>query len=180
MNDMVVRTQSRLDGKWLKLDLQWAFNPDGLSQLWNEMVKDCELTGSFSDGLLNAVGIVAHKGESGHYYCGLRVLTCPCCDGICGPNTGCNCPACQRLDQEEAARTELRGTTPLPSLPQIESWTWGPQPRSCGGVSCHETSDRVMWLECRATRPLTGSCGGVSCHETSDRVVWWSVLPQDL
>nr|CAD7262173.1 unnamed protein product [Timema shepardi] len=137
MNDMVVRTQSRLDGKWLKLDLQWAFNPDGLSQLWNEMVKDCELTGSFSDGLLNAVCIVAHKGntperrrhcESGHYYCGLRVLTCPCCDGICGPNTGCNCPACQRLDQEEAARTELRGTTPLPSLPQIDSWTWGPQP----------------------------------------------------
>nr|CAD7453262.1 unnamed protein product [Timema tahoe] len=147
MNDMVVRSQSRLDGKWLKMDLQWAFNPDGLSQLWNEMVKDCELTGSFSDGLLNAVGIVAHKGESGHYYCGLRVLTCPCCDGICGPNTGCNCPACQRLDQEEAARTEVRGTTPLPSLPQIDSWTWGPQPSEYHGTLTGYVRWSVLPLE---------------------------------
>ncbi|XP_063244096.1 E3 ubiquitin-protein ligase HERC2 isoform X2 [Bacillus rossius redtenbacheri] len=126
--DIVVRTQSRLDNKWLKTDLQKILNPDGLSQLWNEMVKDCELTGPFSDGLLNAVGILAHKGESGHYYCGLRVLTCPCCDGICGPQTGCNCSACQRLDQEEATRVEMKAYNPPPSQPQIDSWTWGPQP----------------------------------------------------
>jgi E3 ubiquitin-protein ligase HERC2 len=61
--DIVVHTQSRLDGKWLKTDLQQALSTDGLAQLWNEMVKDGELTGSFSDGLLNSVGITAHKGN---------------------------------------------------------------------------------------------------------------------
>ncbi|XP_068082847.1 E3 ubiquitin-protein ligase HERC2 [Anabrus simplex] len=126
--DIVVRTQSRLDSKWLKTDLQQALNPDGLSHLWNEMVKDGELTGPFSDGLLNSVGITARKGESGHFYCGLRVLTCPCCDGICGPQTGCNCGPCQRLDREEAARAEVKQSNPPPSQPQLDSWMWGPQP----------------------------------------------------
>lgn len=61
--DVTIRIQSRLDGKWLKTDLQQALNVDGLSQLWNEMVKDGELTGSFSDGLLNSAGITARKGK---------------------------------------------------------------------------------------------------------------------
>jgi hypothetical protein len=61
--DIVIRMHSRLDGKWLKTDLQQALSTDGLAQLWNEMVKDGELTGSFSDGLLNSVGITAHKGN---------------------------------------------------------------------------------------------------------------------
>ena len=70
--DIVVRTQSRLDGKWLKTDLQQALSNDGLAQLWNEMVKDGELTGSFSDGLLNSVGITAHKGNVTHMSLYLR------------------------------------------------------------------------------------------------------------
>lgn len=66
-------------------------------------------------------------GESGHYYCGLRVLTCPCCDGICGPQRGCNCGPCQKLDKDEAIRIEIETKKPSPSQPQIESWVWGPQ-----------------------------------------------------
>jgi E3 ubiquitin-protein ligase HERC2 len=61
--DVIVRTQSRLDGKWLKTDLQQALSNDGLAQLWNEMVKDGEITGTFSDGLFNSIGITAHKGN---------------------------------------------------------------------------------------------------------------------
>lgn len=60
--DFVLRTQSRLDGKWLKTDLQQCFNNDGLSLLWNDMIKDGELIGSFSDGILNSVGVTAKKG----------------------------------------------------------------------------------------------------------------------
>ncbi|XP_023713900.1 E3 ubiquitin-protein ligase HERC2 [Cryptotermes secundus] len=163
--DVVVRTQSRLDGKWLKTDLQQALSNDGLTQLWNEMVKDGELTGSFSDGLLNSIGITAHKGESGHYYCGLRVLTCPCCDGICGPQTGCNCNPCQRLDREEAARVEVKSADPAPSQPQTDSWAWGPQPaveqlQSCirslnyeQKVLCHEAASSTL-SACRLRQRL--------------------------
>ena len=32
------------------------------------------------------------------YYCGKQALDCRCCDGHCGPNTGCNCSACMQLD----------------------------------------------------------------------------------
>lgn len=60
--DFVVHTQSRLDGKWIKTDLQQCLNNDGLSLLWNEMIKDGELTGPFSDGILNSVGVTAKKG----------------------------------------------------------------------------------------------------------------------
>lgn len=61
--DFVLRTQSRLDGKWIKTDLQQCFGSDGLSLLWNDMIKDGELTGSFNDGLLNSVGVTAKKGK---------------------------------------------------------------------------------------------------------------------
>ncbi|MEQ2287687.1 hypothetical protein AMECASPLE_015268, partial [Ameca splendens] len=37
-------TQLRFHDKWLKIDLQRAFSPEGLSEMWNEMVKDEEIT----------------------------------------------------------------------------------------------------------------------------------------
>lgn len=61
--NIVLRIQLRLDSKWAKTDLQKALEPDGVYQLWNEMVKDGEITGSFSDGILNAAGITARKGK---------------------------------------------------------------------------------------------------------------------
>lgn len=56
------------------------------------------------------------------------MLTCPCCDGICGPQRGCNCGPCQKLDKDEAARIENEAVKPNPSQPQLESWVWGQQP----------------------------------------------------
>jgi hypothetical protein len=103
-------------------------------------------------------------GESGHYYCGLRVLTCPCCDGICGPQTGCNCNPCQRLDREEAARVEVKSADPAPSQTQTDSWAWGPQPctfirpislftsvlKTCvrsGHIRLLESNDVFLWFQ---------------------------------
>lgn len=63
MNNIVLRIQLRLDSKWAKTDLQKALEPDVVYQLWNEMVKDGEITGSFSDGILNAAGITARKSK---------------------------------------------------------------------------------------------------------------------
>ncbi|XP_045543165.1 E3 ubiquitin-protein ligase HERC2 isoform X2 [Salmo salar] len=36
--------QLRFHDKWLKIDLQRVFSPEGLSEMWNEMVKDEEIT----------------------------------------------------------------------------------------------------------------------------------------
>lgn len=154
--DVVLRMQRRLDSKWVKTDLQKLLDPDGLAHLWNEMVKDGEITGSFSDGLLNSAGITARRGlqrtlfniifltipnkfrklligysclgDNGHYYCGMRVLNCLCCDGICGPQSGCNCINCQKLDNEEEAR-RFASTSPVIISSMIhQSWTWGRKP----------------------------------------------------
>lgn len=56
-----------------------------------------------------------------------QVLTCTCCDGICGPQTGCNCQPCQRLDAEEAEKQHEKVSL-LSSQAILDSWTWGPQP----------------------------------------------------
>ncbi|KAF4520878.1 hypothetical protein B566_EDAN007059 [Ephemera danica] len=130
--DIFLNTQSRLDGKWVKTDLQNVLNHDGLAQLWNEMVKDGELSGLFSDGLINSVGAKSRK-----------VLTCACCDGICGPEVGCNCPPCRRLDREELEReeeSESHHRVVPPLKQQLESWTWGPQPTSLGFLRCWQHS----------------------------------------
>lgn len=67
-------------------------------------------------------------GETGHYYCGMRVLTCPCCDGICGPQTGCSCVPCQKLDVEEEARRFASANPVVISSMIHQSWTWGRKP----------------------------------------------------
>ncbi|XP_017782464.1 PREDICTED: E3 ubiquitin-protein ligase HERC2 isoform X2 [Nicrophorus vespilloides] len=124
-----LRAHSRLDLKWLKTDLQAVFHSqDSLHNLWNRLIIDGELTGTFSDGLLNSAGVIARKWDHDKYYCGLRVLTCTCCDSICGPMSGCNCLPCQKLDAEESKQSDPDNVPPC--LPQyiLNSWTWGPQP----------------------------------------------------
>lgn len=68
------------------------------------------------------------SGESGHYYCNMGVLTCPCCNGICGPQHGCNCGPCQKLDEEEAARTSTFIEKNMIAEHVMDSWLWGSQP----------------------------------------------------
>ncbi|XP_011141461.1 E3 ubiquitin-protein ligase HERC2 [Harpegnathos saltator] len=141
--NITVRPDVRLDTKWLKTDLQRFLYRDGLAELWNEMVRDGEIVGSFSDGLINSAGIVAKKGDNGRYYCGMRVLSCLCCDGICGPQHGCNCIPCQKLDEEEAARTTAMVEKTIPARRIIDSWLWGPPPslvdlRGCIDLSIKE------------------------------------------
>ena len=79
-------------------------------------------------------------GKTGKYYCGMKVLSCACCDGHCGPNNGCNCPPCAALDKEEQDRLTLVEEQSKPSGPMIDSWTWGQQP---GGFTVFTFSKMV-------------------------------------
>ncbi|KAK8398901.1 hypothetical protein O3P69_004178 [Scylla paramamosain] len=144
-----LRPQARLDSKWLKSDLQSLLQPDNLPSLYNQMVKDGEVVGPHVEGILNSAGATARKGESGHYYCSMRVLTCPCCDGICGPQSGCNCGPCQKLDREEAEREYESGqsSTP-PSYSLLEGWRWGPQPQENDLRKCLDALVREQRLMC--------------------------------
>ena len=51
-------------------------------------------------GKLNSDGRLAKIGDTGKYYCADMNTVCKCggCNGKCGPNNGCNCDACQALD----------------------------------------------------------------------------------
>ncbi|CAG5129600.1 unnamed protein product, partial [Candidula unifasciata] len=122
-----LRPQSRLDNNWLKTDIQACFNKDGLSRLWNQLVKDGELAVEDTT-IYNSAGALAKKGDTGKFYCGMKVLSCACCDGHCGPTNGCNCPGCQQLDKEEEALAFEQRAQPPASQPMLESWTWGQQP----------------------------------------------------
>lgn len=63
-------------------------------------------------------------GENGVYYCGLRVLNCTCCDGVCGPQRGCNCGPCQQLTLDAPQLQAKTKVTPAQQL--LNSWTWAP------------------------------------------------------
>lgn len=62
--NITVRPEVRLDAKWLKMDLQRFLCRDGLAELWNEMIRDGEIVGAFSDGLMNSAGVIARKGDT--------------------------------------------------------------------------------------------------------------------
>ncbi|KAG5897066.1 hypothetical protein JTB14_025882 [Gonioctena quinquepunctata] len=124
-----LRPQSRLDIKWLKTNLGNLFiGQDNLINGWNSLITDGELTGDFSVGRLNSAGVTAKQGEFGKYYCGQRILTCTCCDGICGPHSGCNCQPCQKLDAEESAQNVPRKDKSPSMESLLDRWAWGPQP----------------------------------------------------
>ncbi|XP_043274810.1 E3 ubiquitin-protein ligase HERC2 isoform X2 [Venturia canescens] len=120
--NIIVRPQTCIDEKWLKTDLQKFLTRDGLAELWN--------------------------GSSGHYYCNSRVLSCLCCDGICGPQSGCNCGPCQKLDEEEAAKAAALVDKPLPAQCMIDSWLWGSQPSTSDWTACIESSIREQRVLC--------------------------------
>ncbi|XP_026481651.1 probable E3 ubiquitin-protein ligase HERC2 [Ctenocephalides felis] len=119
--------QSRFDKKWLRIDPQFIIHSEEhLNSLWNTLISDGELVGPFSEGTVNANGGLAKLSESGKHYCGMMVLNCLCCDGICGPNKGCNCSACKALDEEISV---IKGQNEyIPSEQYMDTWLWGPPP----------------------------------------------------
>lgn len=67
--DTNIVTNNRFDSKWLKTDLQDALKQHQLPHSWNELIKDGEIYGDFSETLLNAVGVSAKKGTNLNVFC---------------------------------------------------------------------------------------------------------------
>ena len=94
--------------------------------------------------MLNSEGAFALRGDSGDYYCGRKVLSCDCCDGICGPKIGCNCESCQSLDQGAGTPVNDNNCSRQPystgsSQTIIGGWTWGEQPTQQQLRECLDT-----------------------------------------
>uniref|UniRef100_A0A3B3WY76 Uncharacterized protein n=1 Tax=Poecilia mexicana TaxID=48701 RepID=A0A3B3WY76_9TELE len=94
--------QLRFHDKWLKIDLQRAFSAEGLSEMWNEMVKDEEITFNGEES--------AHTGTA--------------------PSQDCtDCFGGQKKDEpgeKEKKEDEETPTSAHHSI--IETWDWGRQP----------------------------------------------------
>lgn len=72
--DFIFRPQHHLDAKWHNPDLQDALHdPEALGTLFNSLLQDREIYFDAGSGLVNSAGVTAKLGESGKYYCGLRV-----------------------------------------------------------------------------------------------------------
>ena len=82
------------------------------------------------------------------------MLSCSCCDGVCGPSPGCSCLPCQALDQA-AADSHCPGTTPSSSQATISSWTWAEQPS-------HQALAGVLGAIVREQGELVGGAAGTT------------------
>ncbi|CAB3255423.1 unnamed protein product [Arctia plantaginis] len=144
-DDFIFRPQQHLDAKWLNPDLQEALhNPDGLNILFNSLLQDREIYFDAGNGLVNSAGVTAKLGDSGKYYCGLRILTCTCCDGLCGPHSGCACPPCAALSTEEELRISIqsKAAAPPPSVQIIDDLKWKLDP----GPECLQSlMESLLW-----------------------------------
>ncbi|KAG6461484.1 hypothetical protein O3G_MSEX012658 [Manduca sexta] len=143
--DFIFRPQQHLDAKWLNPDLQEALqNPDVLCSLFNSLLQDREIYFDLSTGLVNGAGVTAKLGDSGKYYCGLRILTCTCCDGLCGPHSGCACVPCTALSLEEEHRIAIQSklVTPPSSLHVVDDLKWKQDP----GPECLQSlMESLIW-----------------------------------
>ncbi|XP_048005438.1 probable E3 ubiquitin-protein ligase HERC2 [Leguminivora glycinivorella] len=126
-DEFIFRPQQHFDAKWLNPDLQGAVQcPQILVNHYNTIIQDSEVILDASAGLLNKAGITAKLGDNGKYYCGLRILTCTCCDGLCGPHSGCACGPCSTLSAEEELRIAMLTKLPIPqpSSTVIDELKW--------------------------------------------------------
>ncbi|KAH9645818.1 hypothetical protein HF086_012545 [Spodoptera exigua] len=144
-DDFIFRPQLHLDAKWLNPDLQEALhNPDGLCTLFNSLLQDREIYFEAGNGLVNGAGVTSKLGDSGKYYCGLRILTCTCCDGLCGPHSGCACPPCSTLSAEEELRISIQSkqVAPPPSHQIVDDLKWKQDP----GPECLQSlMEALVW-----------------------------------
>ncbi|CAG9110132.1 unnamed protein product [Plutella xylostella] len=143
--DYIFRPQLHLDSKWLNPDLQESFqDPDVLFELYNSLLLDREVYFSAGNGLVNSAGVTSRLGDSGKYYCGLRILTCTCCDGLCGPHSGCACAPCTELAEDEQLRLARHcRLAPRPAPSQvIDDLKWKQDP----GPECLQSLlESLVW-----------------------------------
>ncbi|XP_072935158.1 probable E3 ubiquitin-protein ligase HERC2 [Epargyreus clarus] len=158
----IFRPQLHLDSKWLNPDSQGALqDPEALNSQFNRLIQDKEIYFDARKGLVNSAGISAKLGDTGKYYCGLRILSCTCCDGLCGPHSGCACYPCTALSNEEELRVALdnKNVPPTPALQVIEDIKWKQDP----GPECVQAlMESLMWEQRMRSINTSASCPFIS------------------
>ncbi|CAH2243797.1 jg12710 [Pararge aegeria aegeria] len=161
-DNFIFRPQQHLDPKWLNPDLQEALHdPEAVCTLFNSLLQDREIYFDAGNGLVNGAGITAKLGDSGKYYCGLRILNCTCCDGLCGPHSGCACAPCTALSAEEELRTSIQSkiVAPPPSVQVIDDIKWKLDP----GPECLKNlMEALVWEQRVRAINTAASCPFIS------------------
>ena len=97
-------------------------------QSWfNELLSDDEIF-IREDTFLTRSGVATYLSSNGHYYCGQEVLSCSCCNAICGPSSGCNCQSCQEIEKELKENKDASSASLSSPQEQVQAWTWGTSP----------------------------------------------------
>ena len=104
-------------------DLQSIFREDKLTELYDDLVKSGEIVPHIREASINSDGFLSNRADNGKFYCGQPVLSCECCDIICGPCQGCNCDSCQALQTYETEKDKDKRDCP-PLLHPPKSWFW--------------------------------------------------------
>lgn len=133
---MWLRKFEYLDEKWLKCNLNGALKDPFYtrSAIFNTLIQDNELSDVRFPSVINAIGRDSYPRSDGKYYCGRKVLSCSCCEGVCGPNSSCVCDACQiipgslELAEDIQNHHEKVNDNTSTSESYFESWMWGPIP----------------------------------------------------
>ena len=112
-----------------------------------ENVEDKEAKGKREEGWekdkVNQEGRAVHLGITGKFYCGVKQkIKCECCNGYCGPNDGCNCSSCMKLDVKYRA---LGKGSLVNTAGAIASYDKGNYNFFCGR-RVHKGSDKLCGL----------------------------------
>ena len=102
---------------------QTLFREDRLTELYDDLVKAGEILPQIRDAAINSDGFLSQHAENGRYYCGQPVLSCECCDSVCGPTQGCNCDSCKATQKHQMEKDKDKRNCP-PLLHPPKSWFW--------------------------------------------------------
>lgn len=119
----ILRTQTRLDSKWLKTDLQLAFTHDGLTNMWNELVKDGELIFFYGDELNNCIASPTKTNKTEIK----KSTSCTCGESGTTSIGICQCSDCFQSEKDTKDHIHETEKKHISSKAIIDSWTWNPQ-----------------------------------------------------
>eukprot|EP01102_Stenamoeba_stenopodia_P009917 TRINITY_DN2947_c0_g1_i1.p1 TRINITY_DN2947_c0_g1~~TRINITY_DN2947_c0_g1_i1.p1 ORF type:complete len:275 (+),score=28.26 TRINITY_DN2947_c0_g1_i1:375-1199(+) len=108
--------------------------------------------------------VLATQSPSGKFYCGrVGLLHCRCCDGRCGPNNGCNCPSCARLDRAVNSFRDLQQTMTTTTVAETSVINGDGIPARKGTSGKFYCGRRGV-LTCYCCNGTCGPTNGCNCH----------------
>ncbi|KAG1662456.1 E3 ubiquitin-protein ligase HERC2 [Nymphon striatum] len=139
-SNLILQPQQRLDSHWIKINLQRIFVDEELSLLWNELVKDGEISFSKESQSDDEQDIKEsdEKFDSGIRNVGLNV----------GNESRCVYESCRVLEKETIENSASRKKPLPPSKSIIDSWSWGLQPDQDQLKTCLKSLLQEQWQLC--------------------------------